>query len=114
MALKAFYGSFKLPAYSENDVPDDVELPYITYSVADSDVDGPVTHQARVWYRGASPLEAYEKADEIVRAIGSGVMLDGGVCLRRGTPLMQKQPAEDMVQVVYINLQLNTYHMIGE
>lgn len=111
-ALKAFYSGFDIPAYSENDVPDDVDLPYITYSVADSDFGAPVTHQCRVWYRDTTPVAAFTKADEIVAAIGSGVMLDG-VCIRPGNPLMQKQPTEDELQVVYINLQLDTYHMIG-
>lgn len=112
-ALKAFYSGFGLPAYSENDVPDDVALPYITYTVVDSDYDAPATHQARVWYRGTSPVPAFAKADEIVAAIGAGVLIDG-VCLRPGSPLMQKQPTENDLQIVYINLQINTYHMIGE
>ena len=112
-ALKTFYSGFKLKAYSENDVPDDAELPYITYSVVTPGYGNAATHQARVWYRNTTPVDAYRKADEIVAAIGDGVMLDGGVCLRPGDPLMQKQPTEDTLQVVYINLQINVHHMIG-
>ena len=112
-ALKAFYSGFNLPAYSEDDVPDDAQLPYITYSVTVPRFPDAATHQARVWYRDTSPSKAYAKADEIVAAIGSGLLLDGGVCLRPGTPLMQKQPSEETMQIVYINLQLNTYHIIG-
>lgn len=114
LALKAFYSGFELPAYSEYEVPDDVDLPYITYSVAVGEIGYPATGQARVWYRGSSPLQAYEKADEIARKIGTGILLDDCVGLRLGTPAMQKQPSEDMIQVVYINLQIDTYHMIGE
>lgn len=112
-ALKAFYSGFNLPAYSENDVPDDAALPYITYSVVTPGYLDAATHQCRVWYRNTTPVNAYAKADEIVAAIGDGIVLDGGVCLRPSVPLMQKQPTEDTLQIVYINLQINTYHMIG-
>ena len=112
-ALKSFYSGFGLPAYSENDVPNDAELPYITYSVVAPGYLDAATHQARVWYRDTSPVNAYAKADEIAKAIGDGILLDNGVCLRPGTPLMQKQPTEDTMQVIYINLQINSYHMIG-
>lgn len=111
--LKSFYSGFGLSAYSENDVPNDAVLPYITYSVVTPGYLDAATHQARVWYRDTSPVNAYAKADEIVRTIGDSVLLDNGVCLRPSTPLMQKQPTEDNMQVIYINLQINTYHMIG-
>ena len=112
-ALKSFYSGFGLPAYSENDVPFDAELPYITYSVVTPGYLEASTHQARVWYRDTTPTNAYAKADEIVAAIGDGILLFSSVCLRPGTPLMQKQPTEDTMQVIYINLQINSYHMIG-
>lgn len=112
-ALKRFYGNFGLPAYSENDVPNDAVPPYITYPVVTPGSLDAGTSQARVWYRGTSPADAYAKADEIVAVIGDGVVLDYGVTLRPGEPLMQKQPTEDTMQVIYINLQINTYHMIG-
>ena len=97
-ALKRFYGGFGLKAYSENDVPSDATLPYITYPVVTP---------------GSLAAGTYAKADEIAAAIGDGVVLDYGVTLRPGEPLMQKQPTEDNMQVIYINLQINTYHMIG-
>lgn len=112
-ALKAFYSGFGLQAYSENDVPETAELPYITYSVVTPGYTEAATHQARVWYRDTTPVNAYAKADEIIAAIGDGIMLDSGVCIRPSVPLMQKQPTEDTLQIIYLNLQINTYHMIG-
>ena len=47
-ALKEFFSGFDLPAYSTDSVPEDVELPYITYSLAEPEclytgkIGGPV------------------------------------------------------------------------
>lgn len=111
-ALKAFYSGFGLPAYTEDSVPDDVKLPYITYTAVQSDVFSNATHQCRVWYEGTGYANVSAKADEIIAAIGQGVKLKAGrgfVCIYPGSPLAQMQPADDKTRIVYINLELRSY-----
>lgn len=115
-ALYSFYSQFSIPAYAEDNVPDDAKLPYITYTVPQSGVFASATHQARVWYatdKGAPDnTEVNAKADEVIAAIGQGVKLKaerGFVCIYPGVPLAQMQPSSDDTQIVYINLELRSY-----
>lgn len=115
-ALNAFYSGFGLMAYSENSVPDDAQLPYITYTVPQSGVFESATHQVRVWYEtdksAPSNVQVNAKADEIIAAIGQGVKLKAGrgfVCIYPGVPLAQLQPSDDQTRIVYINLELRSY-----
>lgn len=121
-ALYAFYSGFGLPAYPEDGVPSDEEdgvpsvakLPYITYTIVQPDFIDSALHQARVWYQSESYVGVNAKADEIIAAVGRGLLLpagDGAVCLRPGTPLAQPMPIEGKpeIKVVYLNFQLNAY-----
>lgn len=115
-ALKAFYSSFGIPAYTEDNVPDDedVKMPYITYTVPQSDVFSSATHQARVWYYGNSNVAVNAKADEILAAIGrSGKKLKAGegyVYIYRGDgTVAQHQPSDDTTRIVYLNLELRCH-----
>lgn len=111
-ALKAFYSSFGIPAYTEDSVPDTAELPYITYTAVESGVFSSATHQARVWYPGTGYAAVNAKADEITKAIGPGKKLKAGkgfLFLFPGTPLCQMQPADDKTRIVYINLEIRCY-----
>lgn len=113
-ALYAFYSRFGLPAYPEDGVPSNAALPYITYTVVQPDCLDSAVHQARVWYQSESYAGVNAKADEIIAAVGRGLLLqagDGFVCLRPGTPLAQHMPIEGKpeIKIVYINLQINFY-----
>lgn len=115
-ALYGFYSGFGIPAYTETTVPDDAELPYITYSLPETEPLEPATHFAQVWYYGTSNAGVIAKADEIKRAIGTGVLIkcDGGgyVCIRPQTPLIQLMVDQTPeIRRAYINLQLNCYHI---
>lgn len=113
-ALYAFYSGFGLPAYPEDGVPSAASLPYITYTIAQPDfIDGAV-HQARIWYQSDSYVSVNAKADEIIAAVGRGLMLtagDSAICLRPGTPLAQHMPIEGKpeIKIVYLNFQLSFY-----
>ena len=118
-ALYAFYSGFGLPAYPEDGVPSDAALPYITYTIVQPDFIDSAVHQARIWYQSDSYAGVNAKADEIISAVGSGMLLpagDGAVCLRPGTPLAQHMPIEGKpeIKIVYLNFQLNAYHTQGE
>ena len=116
-ALADFFGGFGIPAYSENTVPDDAELPYITYPLREPEWNAKTTFWAIVYFRSqSSNLYGLSKADEIVAAIGNGIRLpiEGGyVVLWPETPLVQSMPPNDEVRAAYINLSINAYHMPG-
>ena len=113
-ALYEFWSNFGLPAYTVNTVPDEAQLPYITYSLVETEPTESATHYAQVWYRSTSNAALLAKVDEIKEAIGTGVVLqcDGGyVVIRPSTPFVQlgvdEEPAN---RYAYINLQINCYH----
>lgn len=113
-ALYAFYSGFGLPAYPEDGVPSEAALPYITYTVVQPDWNENAVHQARVWYQSESYVGVNAKADEIITAVGRGLLLpagDGYVCLRPGTPLAQHMPIEGKpeIKIVYLNFQINFF-----
>ena len=115
-ALYTFYSSFGLPAYTETTVPEDAVLPYITYSLPETEPLESATHYAQVWYYSTSNAEVIAKADQIKAAIGTGILLrctgGGWVALRPSTPLIQLLVEEDKeVRRAYINLQINCYHI---
>ena len=119
--LQTFYGSFGLRAYPEQSVPDrdengnELEPPYITYSVAVPDWrSGNMLHHARVYWRSYSLSEVSAKADEIAARIGEGITLssqDGYITLAPGQPFMQYQPTDEMdeIKIVYINMEMGGY-----
>ena len=116
-ALQAFFSGFGIPAYNENTIPDDAELPYITYPLREPEWNQKTTFYAIVYYRSAdSNLPSLTKADEIVREIGGGIELtiDGGyIVLWPETPRVQAMPPNGDVRPAYINLSINAYHMPG-
>ena len=114
-ALHTFFSSFDLPAFAENTVPEDQDLPYITYRLAEPEWNQKATMYAQVWYRSRSNEIVNEKAGEIQQAISIGKILpfDGGcVVLWPETPFSQIMVDGD-VRSAYINLSINSYHMPG-
>lgn len=114
-ALYDFFSGFGLPAYAEGFIPDDAELPYITFSTPQSGIDAKASQYVRVWYEGTDNSEPARKADAIIGAIGRGIMLttdSGAVVIWPESPLVQVQKAEDSdrdVCYAYINLSINDY-----
>lgn len=113
-ALYDFWSSFGLPAATVGTVPDDWELPYITYSLPESEQLEPTTHYAQVWYRDTSNAALLRKVDEIIEAIGEGIVLEcegGYVVIRPASPLVQLMADENPEnRYAYFNLQLNCFH----
>ena len=99
-AIHAWINSFGVPAYPASAVPDDAEMPYLTYTPVDGAWDDPEQPmQVDLWYRGESEAAPNAKADEISRSIGlGGTMIGseaGAVWVRRGSPFCQSVPDED-------------------
>lgn len=74
-ALYAFFSSFGIPAYVTDNIPDNVQMPYITYDVIEPEPLASGRLNASVWYRGTSYTEISAKVDQIKAAIGNGVSL---------------------------------------
>lgn len=116
-ALKSFFGGFGVPAYSETSVPDDIQLPYITYPMKEPEWSQPTSFYIVLWCRTKGYVDALAKADQITAAIGDGVRLEiasGWVVIRPENPLTQEMHDSDNdTKGIYINLKLNAFHKAG-
>lgn len=107
-AIHSFWSSFGLTAYDENSVPDNAQLPYITYSMSYDSFDNTVSLTASAWDESYSWLLLTDTAHEIANYIGSGKILktdNGGVWLIKGSPFYQRTGTEkDNVKRIYFNI----------
>lgn len=117
-ALDTYLNGFGLDAYAEDTVPDDAQLPYITYRPVDPEWHQKALFYIRVWYRSTSNAQVLEKADQITGDIGEAKRLpfDGGlVVIWPESPKVQimVDPNDRAVRYAYISLSINSYHMPG-
>ena len=109
-ALQSFWSGFGLSAYDETTVPDDAQMPYITYSVATDSIDNVVNMHASLWYRSHSWKDISEKTEEISEAITTmnppSIELDKGrLYIVKGTPFAQRMTEQDRtVRRMYITI----------
>ena len=110
-AIHKFWSSFSIPAYDENSVPDDAQMPYITYNVVTNSIGNVSLLTASVWYRSTSWFEISKKVDEIAEKLASNGFysdtLDNGVMwLVQGNPFAQRMsdPEDDMIRRYYLNV----------
>lgn len=115
-ALKSFFSGFGLPAYQVGTVPEDVELPYISYSISSPEWNQKASLYAQVWDRTTTNTGIIGIADQITAAIGERkiIPLDGAghLVIWPETPLVQIQVDGDF-RYAYINLSINGFHMPG-
>lgn len=103
-----FWSGFGLPAYDEQTVPDEAVLPYITYDVKTDSIEGMLTLNASIWYKGTSWANVTKKAEEIAEYIVKmrppTIKLDEGrLYLTKGTPFAQRLSDEDeSVRRIYL------------
>lgn len=108
-ALYNFYKQFLTP-YEENTVPDNAELPYLTYNMVTGGFrDGECSLTVSIWYRDTSWAKCNAKAREIAAKIPeSGVWIkcdDGAIWLKRGSPFAQNMSDDDRdIRRKYFNL----------
>ena len=115
IALKTFVGSFGLPAYTADSVPDDVSVPYLTYPLTEPEWNQKASFYIQGWFRSSSNTELTEKADEIISAIGTGININtasGYLVIYPDSPLVQTLVDGD-IRSFYINLSINVYQMPG-
>lgn len=108
-ALLEFWKQFDLPVYDENSVPDEAEMPYITYNTVLDNFDRPFNILGNVWYKGTSWEPISLKVEEIAKVLENYYILkiDGGyLVITRGTPFAQRMADENqLIKRIYINLQ---------
>lgn len=111
-ALDTFWNSFNIPAYDENTVPDNIEMPYITYSVGTASLDETLPLYASIWYYSNSWEAISKKAIEIGEYIGRGgtsqLYDNGRIWIKRGIPFAQRmsEPGNDAVRRIYLNIEV--------
>lgn len=111
-AYQSFWESFGIPAYDETSVPDDAELPYITYESATDDLGHTLGLTTSIWYRSTSWKEITAKKDEIESAISRGgvqVPYDGAsFWIAKANPWCQRMADEssDMIRRLVLNVQV--------
>lgn len=110
-ALNNFWNSFNIPAYDEISVPDDAQMPYITYSAKTDSLGNVLPLSASVWYRESTWKNAVLKAEEVAKAIAEygfyKAEIEGGyMWITKGTPFAQRMsdPNDDMIKRVYLNI----------
>lgn len=113
-ALYNFFDSFSIPAYVEDNIPEDASLPYITYPIVVPDQLQSTVLHARVWYRSQSAVSMLDMCDTIRSAIGSGITLSTGngsivIYAPNRTPFMQMQSMNDPnLKVGYLTMILHS------
>ena len=109
-ALNEFWSSFGLPAYDVNTVPEDAEMPYITYETSTDSIDNQIPLNASLWYRQLSWAEISKKAEEISKYLYEmnpcTKKVDGGrMYICRGTPFAQRMSDEDdMIRRIVLSI----------
>ena len=109
-ALHDFWSSFGLPAYDVNTVPDNAEMPYITYETSTDSLDYVLALSASLWYKQMSWEDITKKADEISKYIFEQnpctKKIDGGrMYIARGTPFAQRMAdVDDMIRRIVLSI----------
>lgn len=87
-----------MPAYDELSLPDNAQLPYITFQVITGDIEQALFPTASIWYHGSSWAAIDAKLAEIAAAIedaGPLPLNDGGyMYITKGTPFAQRMADE--------------------
>lgn len=109
-AIHNFWSSFGLTAYDEMTVPDDAEMPYITYSVTTDKWGSVVNLTANLWYHSTKWEEISLKKEQIAQYIGAGRVLkldNGYLWIVQGQPFAQRMADDvsDSIRRIYLNLQ---------
>lgn len=110
-ALRTFFSSFGMTAYTSTSVPDDVIFPYLTYDLitgAWGDEQAAIT--VNLWFYTESEAIPNAKAEEISKKIGLGGITipcdDGIIWIKRGSPWCQSLTDETnkTIKRRYINI----------
>lgn len=110
MSLHSFWSSFGLKAYDENSVPDNAQLPYLTYESSSDDFGNTLAQTASLWYRSSSWSDITSKEQEIADFITRGgrmIAYDGGsMWIQKASPWAQRlsEPSDEMIRRIVLNI----------
>lgn len=110
-AIHEFWNCFGIPAYDETTVPDDAQLPYITYNVMTDKLDRIMNLHGSIWYKGYSWEAITKKVDEIAHTLADdGFFIQtldhGHVWYQQGVPFAQRMTdTDDAIRRIYVNVQ---------
>ena len=113
--LKLFFSSFSIPAYARQSIPDEVELPYIAFELAEPRWNQQGNMSCQVYYPKNQLEQLLTKTDEVMAAIGEGIeitMSEGYLMLYLAEQQAQIM-SDDWSQSAYISLLINSYHLPG-
>lgn len=120
-ALQSFWVQFGVPAYLDDDVPQDAQLPYITYGVSQSDFNGSGVQTAFVWCDKESPYGNRWRtamADKIETAFPVGGLMiavdEGYIILYRNSSAFLRDwqdPNDPNVLGVRVSYIVQHYHL---
>lgn len=108
-ALHNFWNQF-LPAYDSSSVPDDAEMPYITYGISFDSLDTPVSMSASLWYKSTSWADISQKAEYIGKHIAefgfTTMRIDNGyIYITQGHPFAQRlEDEDDRIKRIILNI----------
>lgn len=111
-SLNSFWNSFGIPAYDENTVPEEIEMPYITYEISTDSLGNTLSLAASLWYRTTSWTAINQKADEIAKDLETErlpIQIDNGyVWIKKGSPFAQRmsEPDDAMVRRMLLNIEV--------
>ena len=110
--LNTFWNSFGIPAYVEEHIPDEADVPYITYTQSIPDWNATSSMQARVWYKGNSFTALNAKVEEISNAIGHGYSMHDDrnlVVIHKDDNFynIQPFPEDSKIRVAYLNMTIS-------
>lgn len=111
-AINDFWNGFDLKAYDAVSVPDEAQMPYITYEISTDSFGQQLSQTASIWYRSASWKDVQQKEMEIADYIGRGGLMiqydDGAVWLRKGTPWAMRIVGEgdEYVRRIALNVEV--------
>lgn len=111
-----FFSSFGWKAYDENTVPDDAEMPRITYGLSTDSLDNVVSIAISLWDKSYSWASVTHKAQEISEALTfmhpPAIPCEGGrIFIKPGTPFTQRMSdsSDSMIRRLYINLEVEFF-----
>lgn len=115
-ALQDFFESFTWKAYDESTVPDDAEIPRITYSVATDSLDTTLSMTCSLWDKSYSWESVTLKAKEIAQRLYTmhppAIAFDTGrIYITPGTPFAQRftEQSDDTIRRILINFEVEYF-----
>ena len=94
-AQKVYWSSFGFPAYEELTVPENAQMPYITYQAVNGQLGGIMNASASLYYQGKSWTAIMQEVGQMEKAIDRQVFIEEGIMKVRKPLSHFAQPMSD-------------------